>query len=151
MAKTGRPSLYSEKLSESVLEGLAEGKSLVDVCKAAAMPSARTVLQWAADNTEFSQRYMRAREVQAEHMDNLIVETAKKAQDDPQAARVQIDAYKWRAAKLRALSSASTKFSARQTATTRRNRHGAWGTGSSSSRVSTIRPITKNGRAARTT
>jgi hypothetical protein len=100
MAKTGRPSLYSEKLSESVLEGLAEGKSLVDVCKAAAMPSARTVLQWAADNTEFSQRYMRAREVQAEHMDNLIVETAKKAQDDPQAARVQIDAYKWRAAKL---------------------------------------------------
>lgn len=100
MAKMGRPSIYSEAIAKEVLDGIAEGKSLVEVCKADAMPSVRTIMQWAADNAEFSQQYACAREAQAEYMDDLVVETAKAAREDPQAARVQIDAYKWRAAKL---------------------------------------------------
>lgn len=100
MAKVGRPALYSEEIAERVLDGLAEGKSLVEVCKDPDLPSVRTVMQWAADNDEFSQRYVRAREAQAEVMDDKILAAADKAKEDPQAARVQIDAYKWRAAKL---------------------------------------------------
>lgn len=100
MAKIGRPSIYSEETADRVLDGLAEGKSLVEVCSDPDLPSVRTIMQWAADNEEFSQRYVRAREAQAEVMDDKILTAAEKAKDDPQAARVQIDAYKWRAAKL---------------------------------------------------
>jgi hypothetical protein len=96
----GRPPLYSDELADKVLDGLAEGNSLVDVCADPDLPSVRTVMQWAADNEEFSQRYVRAREAQAEVMDDKILKAADKAKEDPQAARVQIDAYKWRAAKL---------------------------------------------------
>jgi hypothetical protein len=96
----GRPPLYSDELADKVLDGLAEGKSLVDVCADPSLPSVRTVMQWAADNEEFAQRYVRAREAQAEVMDDKILKAADKAKEDPQAARVQIDAYKWRAAKL---------------------------------------------------
>lgn len=96
----GRPSLYTPELAERILDQLADGRSIVEICRAVDMPSARTVHQWAADNPDFSQNYARAREVQAEFMDQLVMDVAEKAGDDPQAAKVKIDAYKWRAAHL---------------------------------------------------
>jgi hypothetical protein len=100
MAKAGRPSLYSDEIADAILTRLSEGESLVQVCKSEDMPGLRTVMRWAADNAEFGTEYARAREAQAEIMDHKIETAAASAKDDPQAARVQIDAYKWRAAKL---------------------------------------------------
>jgi hypothetical protein len=57
-------------------------------------------MRWAADDDDFGTEYARAREAQAEVMDDKILTAAGEAKADPQAARVQIDAYKWRAAKL---------------------------------------------------
>jgi hypothetical protein len=100
MAKTGRPSIFTEEVAETLLDRLASGESLVKICADPKLPSVRTVLRWAGENEAFGTEYARAREAQAEFMDDLIVETAKKAGEDPQGARVKVDAYKWRAAKL---------------------------------------------------
>lgn len=64
------------------------------------MPGLRTVLDWAAADESFRTKYARAREAQAEVMDDMIMGAAKEAVSDPQVARVRIDAYKWRAMKL---------------------------------------------------
>lgn len=63
------------------------------------MPGSRTVLRWADENEAFGSKYARAREAQAEFMDHKIITTADNI-TDPAVARVQIDAYKWRASKL---------------------------------------------------
>jgi len=97
---TGRPSAYTPEIAEAICDKLAEGLSLVAICKDEAMPGLRTVMRWAAERTDFGIEYARAREAQAETMDDMILTTAEKAGADPQAARVKIDAYKWRAAKL---------------------------------------------------
>ena len=64
------------------------------------MPGLRTAMRWARENRDFSVEYELARAAQAEVMDDLIVAAAKDASGDPHAARVKIDAYKWRASKL---------------------------------------------------
>lgn len=96
----GRPSIFSEELAERVLDELAAGKSLVKICLADDMPTARTIYRWTAENAEFCHSYAHAREVQAEFMDDLVMDVAAKAGEDPQGARVKIDAYKWRASHL---------------------------------------------------
>lgn len=100
MGKVGRPSLYTKKLAEVILDRLAEGESLVQICNDDAMPGLRTVMRWSAENAEFGVEYARAREAQAEVMDDAILAAAAEADTDPQAARVKVEAYKWRAAKL---------------------------------------------------
>lgn len=96
----GRPSIYSDLVAEMILDRLASGDSLVQICKGDDMPSLRTVMRWAADNPNFGTEYALAREAQAEIMDDMILTAAAEARGDPQAARVRVEAYKWRAGKL---------------------------------------------------
>lgn len=96
----GRPSLYSTELADLICERLADGESLRSICREAAMPGMMTVLDWRNRYPEFRAKYACAREAQAEVMDDMIMTTAKDAGTNPMGARVQIDAYKWRAAKL---------------------------------------------------
>lgn len=95
-----RPSIYSPEIAEAIFERLEQGEALINICRDQGMPGVRTALRWAAENESFGTEYARAREAQAEHMDGMILDVAAKAGEDPQAARVKIDAYKWRAAKL---------------------------------------------------
>lgn len=63
------------------------------------MPALSTLFLWLRDRPEFSDQYARAREEQADfHVDEMI-EIADTT-DDPQKARLQIDARKWKASKL---------------------------------------------------
>jgi hypothetical protein len=96
----GRHSLYSDELAERILDRISNGESLARICSDEDMPSIRTVIRWAVDNQDFGTKHAQAREAQAEVMDDLILQAAAAAGDDAQASRVQIDAYKWRAAKL---------------------------------------------------
>lgn len=95
-----RPSIYDPEIAEMIFERLENGEALIAICRDEGMPSVRTALRWAAENESFGTEYARAREAQAEHMDGKILDAAETASDDPQGARVKIDAYKWRAAKL---------------------------------------------------
>lgn len=100
MASVGRPRIFTPEVGEVILERLANGESLVAICRDDDMPSVRSVLRWVGDDADFGTEYARAREAQAEFMDDKITTAADMAGADPQAARVKIDAYKWRAAKL---------------------------------------------------
>ena len=98
--KMGRPSLYSEEIATRICTEIALGKSLVRICEADDMPSRTTVFQWLDNNAEFQDRYTRARMAQADTYADEIVDLADKA-EDANLARLQIDARKWTAAKLR--------------------------------------------------
>ena len=115
--KTGRPSLYSDKLAAKICERLAEGESLRAICADKAMPSISTVMGWLFDGNhdKFSEQYARAREAQAEIRADEIVDIADDASGDftadkdgklvansehIQRSRLRVDARKWIAAKL---------------------------------------------------
>lgn len=98
--KTGRPSLYSDEVAIRICTEIALGKSLVKICDATDMPSRTTVFQWLDNNADFQNRYTRARMAQADTFADEIVDLADAA-EDANLARLQIDARKWTAAKLR--------------------------------------------------
>jgi hypothetical protein len=67
------------------------------------MPSIWTVMDWQRDDADFANRCARARELQAEVMDEKILSVADRVETgemDPNSARVVLSAYQWRAAKL---------------------------------------------------
>jgi hypothetical protein len=101
MAKAGRPSVYSAEAAEKIADRLARGESLAKICEDEDMPSLRSVVRWGKENEDFGAIYAHAREAQAEEMDRKILTTADEAtNDNAAAARVKIEAYKWRAARL---------------------------------------------------
>ena len=98
----GRPSLYSDELADIILSGLVNGDSMRKICEAEWMPDRGTVIRWIKERPDFAAKYAHAREAQADTMDDLILEEAQKATPETAAvARVRIDAFKWRAAKLK--------------------------------------------------
>ena len=99
----GRPSAYSTKIADIICNRLADGMSLREICRADDMPDRSTVMEWVWDgrHEEFSRRYARAREVQADYLADDIIEIADRDDLDPNDKRARIDARKWLAGKLR--------------------------------------------------
>lgn len=98
---TGRPSSYSDEMAETICDRLIEGLSLRKICEADDMPDRNTVMRWMDANPQFAARCARARELQADYMDDLILDTANASTPETAPAdRVKISAYQWRAAKL---------------------------------------------------
>lgn len=95
----GRPSEYSDEIAEAICEAIAQGAALYRLCEREDMPAERTVYQWLEAREDFAQRYARARARQQDREVDHIVEIAD-TEEDPQKARVRIDARKWRASKL---------------------------------------------------
>lgn len=117
-SKPGRPSIYSEAVADRICERLMDGVSLRTICEADDMPCKSTVLRWLQSNQDFRQRYILAREMQAENIADEILEIADDARNDwmerhggddegyqpntehIQRSRLRIDARKWMASKL---------------------------------------------------
>jgi hypothetical protein len=95
-----RPSKFTDQIVATICDRIVEGESLRRICADDKMPAMSTVMEWLRSNDDFRGRYARAREAQAEVMDDMILEVAAGAEDNPAAARVKIEAYKWRASKL---------------------------------------------------
>lgn len=94
----------TEDECQKVLEGLAEGRSLRNVCSQPDMPSIWMVLRWLDKCPGFEQQYARARQIQGEtHFEEIleVAEKVKTGEIDPQSGRVVIDAMKWAASKMR--------------------------------------------------
>lgn len=103
MAKTGRPSPapFTPKLADALCERLSLGESLRAICASKDMPNRSTVMRWQDENADFAAKCARARVWQADHMDDLILETANACTPETAVAdRVKISAYQWRASKL---------------------------------------------------
>ena len=93
--------IYTEALAETILERIANGESMIGICRDEDMPSRFTVIRWMNENKEFATKCARAREEQADLMDDKILECADNCTPETAAAdRVKISAYQWRASKL---------------------------------------------------
>lgn len=96
----GRPSEYTEETGLAICSLLADGQSLRQICEAEDMPSRATVFKWLSTYPLFADQYARAREEQADAIADEITWIAD-TEEDPQKARVRIDARKWVAGKMR--------------------------------------------------
>ncbi|AOY90550.1 hypothetical protein BKK79_00935 [Cupriavidus sp. USMAA2-4] len=76
--KVGRPSLYTQAIVDTILEKIAGGKFLTEICADPAMPSCSTVFKWRLEHPEFSEAYAHAREAAA---DKMVIETVAIADD----------------------------------------------------------------------
>lgn len=98
----GRPSIYSDELANLICERLINGESLRQICRDAGMPDRSTVIRWMNTDADFASKCERAREEQADLMDDMILEVANACTNDTaHADKVKISAYQWRASKLK--------------------------------------------------
>ena len=101
----GRPSLYTDEISEEICRRLAGGESLRAICRSESMPHVATVLRWLPAHPEFRDQYARAREAQAECFVDQIINIADSVANEREssivhAARLRIDARRWAASKM---------------------------------------------------
>lgn len=92
-----------EKKAEAqdyICQEVALGRSLVSICKEDATPAYSTVMEWRAEDDAFAEKYARAREDQADFLAEEIIDIADAA-TDANLSRLQIDARKWKAGKLK--------------------------------------------------
>jgi hypothetical protein len=99
---TGRP-VYSDELAETICQRIANGEGLRAICRDDDMPGRQTVLDWLNDEkyAAFRAKYARAREAQADFLDEAMADVADNATpENVQVARLRVDTMKWRASKL---------------------------------------------------
>ena len=115
MAKMGRPTKYTEELAATILTRIAEGESLRSITKEEGMPNHSSVYLWLLQKPDFSDKYARARDEQAETLADEILSIADEPPaeviDDKGISRTdngwvtwqknRVDARKWVAAKLK--------------------------------------------------
>lgn len=97
--KVGRPSLYSEELTDEICDRIATGQSLRTICAEESMPEIRTITRWLDKYDEFVHKYARARELQADYYAAEIIDIAD-TETDAQKARNRILARQWYASKM---------------------------------------------------
>lgn len=97
----GRPTSFTEETAEAILNGLADGLSLVEICQQPGLPDRRTVQRWIERDGDFAARIARARELGADAMDHEVAKLIQSVKPETaQADRVKLAALQWRAAKL---------------------------------------------------
>lgn len=121
--------MFNQEIADKICEELAtSSKSLRTICKQKGMPAVRTILYWLSEgektNSEehfraFLRQYTRAREMQADHMAEEIIEIADDGSNDymtivkgdqeynvenkevTNRSRLRVDSRKWIASKLK--------------------------------------------------
>lgn len=90
-------------IKEEICNRIAEGESLRAICRDDHMPDRRTVLRWLENDDVFAARCARARELQADALEEDMADVEQKTLDgtiDPKAANVVLSSKRWRASKL---------------------------------------------------
>jgi hypothetical protein len=103
---------YSIEIGDAICELIMDGKSLREICSSEAMPDKSTIFRWMYANEAFRDQYARAKEAQAEHFADELMEIADDATGDVsgelempngvnvQRARLRVDTRKWVMSKL---------------------------------------------------
>lgn len=109
----GRPALFPAEHTvwQNILQGISEGKSLSSTLRAEGMPSYSLARQMIKNNPEFRAAYEKAVEDRADRLAEEIIELSDKELPDGlegsmasawvQQKRLQVEARKWVAAKLK--------------------------------------------------
>lgn len=103
MSRTGRPTVYSDKLALEICERISNGESLKHVTEDDTMPARSSVHSWLMDGNhkDFLDKYETAKALQADvHVDEMD-DIAHDQRLDTQRARLIIDTRKWTASKLK--------------------------------------------------
>jgi hypothetical protein len=96
-----RPSDYTEHLADEICDRIAAGESLRKICETEGFPHRITVIRWLAAHESFATKCARARLMQADLMDDKILDAAEDCDEENyQSTKVKISAYQWRASKL---------------------------------------------------
>ena len=90
---------YSPELFELICKRLEEGETLAGISRESDMPSCEAFYTWVETKEGAIDRYVRAREKQADSLAEEIVEISNTA-TDAQLGRLQMDARKWFASKV---------------------------------------------------
>lgn len=120
MAERGAPSYkWTQEIEDEILDRIAKGQSVVDICDDDWLPSQRTLYRRLEADDEFRQRYARARDMQADTLFDEILQIAddgrndwmeRKSAENPgwvengealRRSEIRINARKWMAGKLR--------------------------------------------------
>ncbi len=99
---SGRPSLYSAELADSICERVALGDNLNKLCDLDEFPCQDTVYRWLRNIPEFSEKYAQAREARADARSDRIDDYRNQVISGdmlPEVARVVFDMEKWQAGK----------------------------------------------------
>jgi hypothetical protein len=113
-----RPEIYTEEIAEKICFEIAtSGKSLKTICLQDGMPSVGTVLNWLKKDTDgFLSQYTRAKEQQADHLVDEMLDIADDSSGDVvtdeegnerenrefiNRSRLRVDTRKWIASKLK--------------------------------------------------
>jgi terminase small subunit-like protein len=112
--KNGRPSIYSEVLTDEICQRLAEGESLRSICRDPVMPARSTVMLWLRNRKGFSDHYAHAREMCCDYWADQIIDICDDSSNDWverdgrtifnrehfERSRLRVDARKWLLSKL---------------------------------------------------
>lgn len=82
MATLGRPSERTAEIEEEILRDLSLGLMLTEICRRDHMPTRGTVYEWARGDTDFFDRFTRARELGREELFEQSVEIADDGVND---------------------------------------------------------------------
>lgn len=84
MAKSGRPTKYTEELGKKICKRIAKGDSVRTIIKDKEMPSSSTIFRWLLDEDKklFWEQYERARNIQAELMFEELLDIADDGSND---------------------------------------------------------------------
>lgn len=117
----GRPSSYTDETAREICRRMAEGESLLSICKDPDMPVRQTVHRWLLDEKyrDFRDNYAHARELRADHLFDEAQEIADDASYDwqeratksggtmvlcdyehVQRSRLRVDTRKWIAGRM---------------------------------------------------
>ena len=113
--KDGRPTIYTEALSERICAEIATGLSLRSISEPDDMPDKATVFRWLARHQEFCDQYARATECRTNALAEEILEIADDGRNDwvknqdggeayngdhVQRSKLRVDARKWLMSKM---------------------------------------------------
>lgn len=85
MAKTGRPSKFTQAVALEICNRLAQGESLIQICRNSDhLPNKCTIVRWLQDpkHEQFRTQYAQARETQMEHYSDEILEISDDGSND---------------------------------------------------------------------
>lgn len=116
----GRPTIRTEEIIDAILNGIVEGRSLTSILKSDdKFPDYCTFMRWLDKDAELSQKYAKAKEVQADYLAEELLEISDDGKNDwmevhdpdnpgwkfngehYQRSRLRVDTRKWIASKLK--------------------------------------------------
>lgn len=82
MSRTGRPTIKTDAVIRTILDGLSQGKTLVSLCEEEGMPAPSTFRAWAREDEQLSIDFARAREDGFDVIAESVLEIADDSRND---------------------------------------------------------------------